>query len=97
MLAADGSYTYTPGAAAQGLDTGETAQDVFTYTATDGTASDTATSPSRSPALNDAPVAIDDTNATDENSPVSGNVLANDTDVDGEPLTVTTPGTFIGF
>ena len=32
-LAANGSYTYTPGAAAQGLDTGEVGQDVFSYTA----------------------------------------------------------------
>jgi len=96
-LAADGSYTYVPGAAAQGLDTGETAQDVFTYTASDGTASDTANLTVTITGLNDAPVANDDTNVTDENSPVSGNVLANDTDIDGEPLTVTTPGTYNGF
>jgi VCBS repeat-containing protein len=96
-LAADGSYTYTPGAAAQGLDTGETAQDVFTYTASDGTASDTATLTVTVTGLNDAPVANDDTAATDENSSVSGNVLANDTDVDVETLTVTNPGTYIGF
>ncbi len=95
-IAADGSYTYTPGAAAQGLDTGETAQDVFTYAASDGTASDTATLTVTVSGLNDAPVANDDTNATDENSPVSGNVLANDTDVDGETLTVVNAATFIG-
>jgi VCBS repeat-containing protein len=95
-LAADGSYTYTPGAAAQGLDTGETAQDVFSYTASDGTASDTATLTVTVAGLNDAPVANDDTAATDENSPVSGNVLANDTDVDGEALHVVNPATFIG-
>jgi VCBS repeat-containing protein len=96
-IAADGSYTYTPSAAAQGLDVGETAQDVFTYTASDGTASDTADLTVTVTGLNDAPVANDDTNVTDENSPVSGNVLANDTDVDVEPLTVTTPGTYNGF
>ncbi len=95
-IAANGSYTYTPGAGAQGLDTGETAQDVFTYAATDGTASDTATLTVTVSGLNDAPVANDDTNSTDENSPVSGNVLANDTDIDVEPLTVTNPGTYIG-
>ena len=95
-IAADGSYTYVPGAAAQGLDVGETAQDVFTYAASDGTASDTATLTVTVTGLNDAPVANDDTNATDENSPVSGNVLANDTDVDVETLTVTNAGTFIG-
>ena len=197
VLAADGSYTYTPNAAAQALDDGEAVSDVFSYTASDGTASDTATltvtvnglndapvanddtastnedaarlrqrarqrhrrrrraadggepghlcrhlrhaDPRRRrqlhlharrgragarhrrdgagrlhlhrfrrhrlrygdahrhvTGLNDAPVANDDTNATDENTAVSGNVLANDTDVDGETLTVTNPGTFIG-
>ena len=97
VIAADGSYTYTPGAAAQGLDVGETAQDVFSYAASDGTASDTADLTITITGLNDAPVANDDTASTDENSPVSGNVLANDTDVDGEPLTVTNPGTYNGF
>ncbi|HEX8223412.1 MAG TPA: Ig-like domain-containing protein [Allosphingosinicella sp.] len=97
VIAADGSYTYTPGAGAQALDVGESAQDVFTYTASDGTASDTASLTVTVTGLNDAPVANNDTNETDENSPVSGNVLANDTDVDGEPLTVSTPGTYNGF
>jgi VCBS repeat-containing protein len=96
-LAADGSYTYVPGAAAQALDVGETAQDVFSYAATDGTASDPANLTVTITGLNDAPVANDDVNVTDENSPVSGNVLANDTDVDVEPLTVSTPGTYNGF
>jgi VCBS repeat-containing protein len=96
VLAADGSYTYTPGAGAQALDVGESAQDVFTYAASDGTASDTANLTVTVTGLNDAPVANDDTAATDENSPVSGNVLANDTDVDVETLTVTNAGTFIG-
>ena len=96
VLAADGSYTYTPGAGAQALDTGETAQDVFSYTASDGTASDTANLTINISGLNDPPVANDDTNTTTEDDPVSGNVLANDTDVDGETLTVANPGTFIG-
>jgi VCBS repeat-containing protein len=95
-IAADGSYTYTPGAGAQALDVGETAQDVFAYTASDGTASDTANITITVTGLNDAPVANDDTNSTDENSPVSGNVLANDTDADVETLTVANAGTFIG-
>ena len=95
-IAADGSYTYAPGAGAQALDVGESALDVFTYAASDGTASDTADLTVTVTGLNDAPVANDDTNATDENSPVSGNVLANDTDVDVEPLTVVNAGTFIG-
>ncbi|HEX8573833.1 MAG TPA: Ig-like domain-containing protein [Allosphingosinicella sp.] len=95
-VAADGSYTYTPGSGAQALDVGESAQDVFSYTASDGTDSDSATLTVTVTGLNDAPVANDDTDATDENSPVSGNVLANDTDVDVENLTVANPGTYIG-
>ena len=95
-LAANGSYTYAPGAAAQGLDTGETAQDVFSYTASDGTASDTATLTVTVTGANDAPVANADAAITDEDTAVSGNVLANDTDVDGEALTVTNPGTYTG-
>jgi VCBS repeat-containing protein len=95
-LAANGSYTYAPNAAAQGLDTGEVGQDVFAYTASDGTASDTATLTVNVNGLNDAPVANDDTASTNENTSVSGNVLANDTDVDVETLTVTNPGTYIG-
>ena len=95
-LAADGSYTYTPNAAAQALDDGETAQDVFSYTASDGTASDTATLTVTVTGVNDAPVANDDTASTSEDAGVSGNVLANDTDVDGEALTVANPGTYVG-
>jgi VCBS repeat-containing protein len=95
-LAADGSYTYTPNAAAQALDDGEVVSDAFGYTASDGTASDTATLTVTVTGLNDAPVANDDSAATGEDAAVSGNVLANDTDVDVEPLTVTTPGTYAG-
>ena len=39
--------------------------------------------------VNDAPVATDDTFAVTEDTPVNGNVLANDSDVDGDTLTVT--------
>jgi VCBS repeat-containing protein len=96
VLAADGSYTYTPGAAAQGLDDGEVVNDAFGYVASDGTASDTATLTVTVTGFNDAPVANDDTASTTEEAAVSGNVLTNDTDVDVEPLTVTNPGTYVG-
>ena len=39
--------------------------------------------------VNDAPVAVADTAITNEDTPVVINVLANDTDVDGDALTVT--------
>lgn len=40
-------------------------------------------------AVDDAPVANDDAITTPEDTPTSGNVLANDSDPDGKPLTVT--------
>ena len=89
MLAADGSYTYTPGAAANALDDGESVQDSFSYTVSDGSLTDSGTLTITIAGLNDAPVANDDSNSTTEDAAVSGNVLANDTDVDVETLTVT--------
>ena len=43
LIRADGSYTYTPGAAAQALNTGDTVQEVFSYQMTDGQLGSTAT------------------------------------------------------
>ena len=39
--------------------------------------------------VNDAPVAVDDVDATEEDTPVTISVLDNDSDVDGDDLTVT--------
>ena len=84
VLNADGSFTYTPNANFNGLDS-------FTYQANDGTAnSNIATVNITVNAVNDAPVAADDAYATNMNSalviaPVG--VLGNDTDVDMDPLT----------
>ena len=72
----DGTFTYTPNANFNGSDS-------FTYTISDGTSSDTATVTIMVTAVNDPPDAVDDTASTDEDTPVTtGNVLANDTDVD---------------
>ena len=81
-LNADGSFLYTPNANFNGTDS-------FTYTASDGSAaSDVATVTITVNAVNDAPVAVDDAAATSEDTAVTGNVLANDTDVDaGTTLT----------
>jgi VCBS repeat-containing protein len=54
VLAANGSYTYTPNAGAQALDDGEVVSDTFSYTASDGTATDTATLTVTVNGLNDA-------------------------------------------
>ncbi len=75
-LNADGSFTYTPTANFTGTDS-------FTYTASDGTAvSNVATVTMTVTGVNDAPLAVNDTASTTEETAVSGNVLGNDTDVD---------------
>lgn len=81
---ADGHYVFTPVADFNGP------VPPIGYTASDGTASSTsALSITISPA-NDAPVARDDVATLDEDQPsASGNVLANDSDADGDALTVT--------
>ncbi|MCX6035756.1 MAG: Ig-like domain-containing protein, partial [Chloroflexi bacterium] len=83
-LGADGAFTYTPAANYNGADS-------FTYTATDtsGATSSPATVTVTVTAVNDTPVAVGDTASTAEDTPVSGTVLANDTDVEGDTLTAT--------
>ena len=84
VLDADGSLLYTPDANYNGSDT-------FSYKANDGALdSNVATVTITVAAVNDAPVAVDDAYATDEDVPLSiaaAGVLGNDTDVDGDPLT----------
>jgi subtilisin family serine protease len=79
----DGTVLYAPDANYNGPDT-------FGYTVGDGTGhSDTGSvSVSVTPA-NDAPVATDNALVTLRNTPSNLAVLANDTDVDGDTLTVT--------
>jgi uncharacterized repeat protein (TIGR01451 family) len=78
----DGTVTYTP-------DTGFIGQDSFTYTASDGQGgSDTATVTVTVNGVNTAPLAVDDTTNTNEDTPVMVNVVSNDSDVDGDSLTV---------
>jgi len=64
----------------------------FSYTVTDGSlTSNTATVTVNVAAVNDAPVANDDTLAATEDSPViytAAQLLGNDTDVDGDTLTI---------
>jgi len=91
---ADGSFSYDPtGAAAlQALAQGDAVGDTFTYTIEDPDGgSDTATVTVTVDGVNDAPTAVGDNFATDEdttlNAPAPG-VLVNDTDPDtGDSLT----------
>ena len=80
-LNANGTFTYTPSANYIGADS-------FTYTASDGTVtSSIATVSITVSPVNDAPVANDDTFTTNEDTPLAGNVLTNDTDIDADTLT----------
>ena len=76
----DGTVTYTP-------DPGFSGTDTFDYTVSDGIATDTATVTVA--VGNGAPVAADDEATTGRNQPVDIAVLANDSDPDGDALTVT--------
>ena len=81
VLNNDGTFTYTPDANYAGTDS-------FTYTASDGTATSTAATVAITiTAVNDTPVATNDSVTTDEDAPLSGNVLSNDLDIDGDSLT----------
>ncbi|WP_264158947.1 retention module-containing protein [Metapseudomonas lalkuanensis] len=85
VINSDGSYIFTPAPNYTGP------VPTATYTVTDGTATDTgelsfgAINP-----VNDAPVAINDGPLpVTEDTPATGNVLTNDSDADGDALTVT--------
>ncbi|OYT99462.1 MAG: hypothetical protein CFE40_06340 [Burkholderiales bacterium PBB1] len=82
-LAANGAYTFTPEPNYNGP------VPVATYTVSDGVASVTATLTLSVSAVNDAPVAQNDLASTPVNVPTTIAVLANDSDVDGDALTVT--------
>ncbi|EPW6946282.1 tandem-95 repeat protein [Vibrio parahaemolyticus] len=77
----DGSVTYTPNDNYHGTDS-------FTYIVTSGGVSESTTVNVDVTPVNDAPVAKDDTAITDEDTPVMIDVLPNDTDVDGDKLSI---------
>src|SRR5262249_39570083 len=64
--------------------------DSFTYRARDGAGpGNTVTVTLTVTPVNDPPVALDDSNTINEDTQATGNVLANDTDIDGIMLTAT--------
>ncbi|MGW0162692.1 tandem-95 repeat protein, partial [Mycobacterium sp. NPDC003323] len=84
IVNADGDWTYTP-------NTNYTGTDSFTYTVSDGHGgvSTPVTVNVTVAAVNDAPVARADSFSTAEDTTLSsGNLLGNDTDVDGDTITV---------
>src|SRR6056297_3227787 len=79
----DNSLTYTPNA-------GFTGPDTITYEISDGAGGTATASVAMSvAAANSAPLAEDDTAETTEDTAVSIDVLGNDSDPDGDPLSVT--------
>ncbi|MBI2768926.1 MAG: tandem-95 repeat protein, partial [Burkholderiales bacterium] len=101
-LSANGSYSYAvnnASAAVQSLAVGQHATDAFAYTVADNHgATATANLTVDIVGVNDGPVAHADTAAASEDGgAVSGNVLANDSDIDaGDTLSVTTTGSRSG-
>ena len=87
-LNADGSYSYTPNAATQALDDGDSVSDVFSYTVSDGSSTDTTTLTITVTGSNDGPVAVNDSDSTPEDTPVTLAILGNDSDPDGDALSV---------
>ncbi len=94
IINADGTYTYDPttSAALQTLAHSQSTTDTFTYGASDGhggTATGTVTVTVTG--ANHSPVAVADSASTAANTVPSSlpNVLSNDRDADGDPLTVT--------
>ena len=95
---ANGSYTYNPGSIFQGLSTGQSDTDSFTYTMADGAgAQSTATVNLTITGISDAPIATADSfdaigntglfvgttrPAGEAGKQITGSVLTNDTDVD---------------
>jgi VCBS repeat-containing protein len=83
-LNADGSFEYTPNANFNGTDT-------FNYSVSDGTTTVEATATITVNAVNDLPEAVNDEYSTDEDTALTiaaPGVLGNDTDADGDALTV---------
>ncbi|MFW1389752.1 tandem-95 repeat protein [Vibrio parahaemolyticus] len=77
----DGSVTYTPNDNYHGTDS-------FTYIVTSGGVSESTTVSVDVTPVNDAPVAKDDIATTQEDTAVTIDVLTNDTDVDGDKLSI---------
>ena len=88
-LNADDSVTYDPNNRFDSLNSGESAIDTFTYTIDDGNnvpATALVTVTVLGP--NTPPIAVDDTPSTDEETSINLSVLANDSDPDGQAISL---------
>ncbi|GIT86743.1 S-layer family protein [Roseobacter sp. OBYS 0001] len=90
-LQSNGQFSFDPNNGYEDLSVGDTATETFEYTIEDGNGgSDTATVTLTIAGVNDAPLGVNDTASTDEDSSTSGNVLSNDTDIDANDTLVVT-------
>jgi Ca2+-binding RTX toxin-like protein len=80
ILLEDGTVVYTPEPNFAGNDS-------FTYSVTDGTVVTTGTINMIVSPVNDAPEAVNDAFSGEQDTVITGNVLDNDTDVDGDAIT----------
>ena len=92
-LNSDGSYSYTADQdAANSLKRGDSAIDYFNYTVSDGTNEDIGVIAITINGISDPPVPVDDTLTIDASAQTTKNsssgVLVNDTDPDGDTITV---------
>ncbi len=87
-LNANGTYNFVPDASFIGVYT-------FTYTVCDDNTTPNCSNAELVITYNGAPIALDDNTSTNQSTSVSGNVITpNDTDPEGDPMTIQTPGTF---
>ncbi|MBL4613139.1 MAG: tandem-95 repeat protein, partial [Emcibacter sp.] len=86
---ANGNFEFDPGTDFQDLAVGETREVSFTYEVSDGHGgTDSATATVTVTGSNDGPVAVADTFSGTEDVVISGNVISNDTDIDGDSMSV---------
>ncbi len=88
VLEANGSWTFVPNAAANALPVGASRTETVTYTVTDGTDIRTAALTIEIIGSNDTPMASSDTGVVDQDRPLTFSVLGNDTDIDGDTLSI---------
>ncbi len=96
----NGTYTFAPGTAYNGLDANETATETITYTVSDGNGgTDTATLVITIVGANDAPVVIDPANPGTPENPIPAtdplNIIPDVTRNDGQPLTPIVVSNFV--
>jgi len=87
-----GSVSYDPGGAFESLAAGETAVESFTYTLSDGAASAVAAVTVTITGVNDAPIARGESGLAGSSDTLTLGVLDNDSDVEGDALTLTGAG-----